>query len=113
MKGVVRRSHQARSDLIAISRNYAVQADMKVAERFLAVAEAAFVRLAATPLIGTRHEFERPGNPELRYFPLPSRFKKYLVFYHPRPDGIEVARVLHGARDLMSILEADTDGDED
>ena len=33
-----------------------------------------------------------------------SRFPKYLVFYRPITDGIEVIRVLHGARDLDGIL---------
>jgi toxin ParE1/3/4 len=28
---------------------------------------------------------------------------RYVVFYRPLSDGIEVARVLHGARDIRSI----------
>jgi toxin ParE1/3/4 len=32
----------------------------------------------------------------LRSWPLDN----YLIFYKPLPDGIEVLRVLHGARDL-------------
>ena len=31
----------------------------------------------------------------------------YLVFYRPRPDGIELLRVLHGARDLEALFEHD------
>jgi toxin ParE1/3/4 len=34
--------------------------------------------------------------PNLRSFPVGN----YLIFYKPLPDGIEVLRVLHGARDL-------------
>jgi len=30
--------------------------------------------------------------------------RKYLVFYIPRSDGIEVVRVLHGARDLEALF---------
>jgi toxin ParE1/3/4 len=33
----------------------------------------------------------------------------YVIFYIPRPRGIEVVRVLHGARDLKSIFEEETD----
>lgn len=29
---------------------------------------------------------------------------RYVVFYQPQPDGILVARVLHGARDLPHVL---------
>ena len=31
-------------------------------------------------------------------------FKKYLVYYRARHDGIEVLRVLHAARDIDRIL---------
>jgi hypothetical protein len=45
--------------------------------------------------------------------PLPSCFKNDLVFYRPVPDDIEVARVLHGARDIPSILSAEFRPDDD
>ncbi len=32
-------------------------------------------------------------------------FENYLVFYRPIEEGIEVTRVLHGARDIRGILE--------
>jgi toxin ParE1/3/4 len=34
-------------------------------------------------------------------------FATFLVFYRPTQRGIEVIRVLHGARDLDAILEAE------
>ena len=58
------------------------------------------------PGIGTRYDPEDRLYAELRFFPV-SRFKKYLVFYRPVAGGIEVLRVLHGARDLPSILAED------
>jgi len=39
--------------------------------------------------------------PELRSFPV----GRYMVFYQPQDDGIEVVRVLHSARDIESISE--------
>lgn len=117
MRGEVRRRARARQDLIDIFQRYAREAGVAVARRFRAEAEAAFTRLAAMPGMGTRFEAENPAFGELRFFPLPSRFKSYLVFYRPTPDGIEVARVLHGARDIPSILaeefEPDDDDDDD
>ena|SRR5450631_890579 len=31
--------------------------------------------------------------------------KAYVIFYRPLPDGIEIIRVLHGARDVGTILQ--------
>lgn len=33
----------------------------------------------------------------------------YLIFYRPLPDGIEILRVLHGARDIAAILFDEAD----
>jgi toxin ParE1/3/4 len=32
-------------------------------------------------------------------------FGKYLIFYLPLEDGIEIVRVLHGPRDVQSLFE--------
>jgi toxin ParE1/3/4 len=37
-------------------------------------------------------------------------FKKYLVFYRVTDTGVEIIRVIHGARDIEAILD---DGDEE
>jgi toxin ParE1/3/4 len=39
----------------------------------------------------------------LRSLPV-RRYRNYLVFYRPTNEGIEVIRVLHGARDLRRIF---------
>ncbi len=87
---------------------------MRVADRFFAQAEATFARLASMPGTGTRYEPDEQFHADLRYSPV-SRFRKYLVFYRPVPGGIEVLRVLHGARDIAGILaeEFGVDGDAD
>lgn len=51
--------------------------------------------LGASPCLG-RKRFELSSG--LRSFPVGS----YVLFYHPKPDGIELIRVLHGARDIQS-----------
>lgn len=33
----------------------------------------------------------------------------YLIFYQPTRDGIDIVRVLHGARDFEGLLEDDPD----
>ena len=88
---------------------------MRTADKFLASAEATFLRPAARPGIGARFKLENPLVGELRSLPLASRFKKYLVFYRPVAGGVEIARILHGARDIPSVLaeEFGQDGGED
>jgi toxin ParE1/3/4 len=73
------------------------------ARRFLVQAEATMQRLARMPGIGTRYDPDEPLYGKLCYLPI-SGFAANLVFYRPIPDGIEVLRVLHGARDIPSIL---------
>jgi toxin ParE1/3/4 len=100
---VIHRHHKARQDLVDIFRYYAREAGLRVARRFFAQVEATFTRLAGMPGIGTHYDLDHPALAELRFFPV-ARFRKYLVFYRPVPGGIEVLRVLHGARDIDSIL---------
>jgi toxin ParE1/3/4 len=40
----------------------------------------------------------------LRFLPI-TKFPTYLLFYRPLDDGIELIRVLHGARDIARLLE--------
>ena len=57
----------------------------------------------ACPARELPYEHEHPTLAGVRVFPV-SRFKKYLVFYRPVADGIEILRVLHGARDIDDLL---------
>lgn len=99
----VRRRPSADRDLVAIYRHFAREAGLRVADRFFAQAEATFARLAGMPGIGTPYGSDEPIFADLRYAPI-SRFRAYIVFYRPIPDGIDVYRVLHGARDISGIL---------
>jgi len=75
----------------------------RLAIRFLREVDATLQSLAAIPGLGARYEPNDPLFEGVRIFPI-SRFKKYLVFYRPITDGIEVLRVLHGARDIKGLL---------
>lgn len=117
MKGFVYRRIRAQADLIAIYRHYARKGGIRVADRFIAAAKATFQRLADMPDMGTRYNLDHRAFAGLRFLPLSSRFKVYLVFYRPLANGIEVIRVLHGARDLRGLLDdefgIDTSSDDD
>jgi toxin ParE1/3/4 len=54
--------------------------------------------------MGRQRETTNPNLADLRQWPVPG-FEKYLIFYRPAEDGIDVVRVLHGARDLDAILD--------
>jgi plasmid stabilization system protein ParE len=81
MKNVIHKRAVARRDLVEIYVRYAREAGVGVADCFYAEAEAAFRHLASMPGMGTLFKATNPAFGELRYLPLSSRFKKYLVFY--------------------------------
>jgi toxin ParE1/3/4 len=60
-----------------------------------------FVLLASSPSIGTLRNDLRPS---LRSFLAKKPAGKYVVFYYPLPDGIEVATVLHASRDYLGMF---------
>lgn len=118
-KGKVRRRRGAQQDLVAIYRRYAREAGIRIADKFLVTAEAAFRRLAGMPGLGTRYEHDHPLLAELQVSVLSAPFNAYLIYYKPISGGVEIIRVLHGARDIPRILaeefgieeDADNDGE--
>lgn len=111
----VKRPH-ALQDLDDAAAYIQEQSGPERAIRFLRAADSTFAMLAGMPGMGTRYEPDEPIYAGLRYFPI-TRHRKFLVFYRPLADGIEVLRVLHGARDIAGILAeefgADTGDDDD
>src|SRR5713226_8246174 len=63
-------------------------------------------RLLAMSGMGSLYESDEPELAGVRFFPV-TRFRNYLVFYRPTTTGIEVLRVLHGARDIESLLSGE------
>ena len=76
------------------------------ARRFLLAARKTYNNLAAIPEMGALWTPENPHFQGLRYFPIP-RYPNYVIFYRPLPDGVEILHILHGARDLQSVLAKD------
>jgi toxin ParE1/3/4 len=50
------------------------------------------------PLYGLRGPFAN-----VHFWPI-TRFRSYLLFYRPIPEGIEIVRILHGARDIPRTI---------
>ena len=90
-------SDVARSDLDEIWL-YIAQDDLDAADKFIRAIISRFPKLAAMPLIGRQRE---ELSPNLRSFPV----SRYVIFYRPIEDGVEIVRVLHGARDFPPLFE--------
>lgn len=97
---------RAWEDIQESAEYLADEASVEIAERFLdAVVELA-QRLAGRPQIGAPCLFNNPQLRGVRRLPVIG-FEKWLVFYQAPDGAVEVIRVLHGARDIASILNRD------
>jgi toxin ParE1/3/4 len=93
----VRRTPLAAQDLEDIWF-YVAQDDPDAADRLLDRIEESAQLLAENPELGPA----RPDvAPELRYHPVGS----YLLLYRIIRNGIELVRVVHGARDWVSLFQ--------
>jgi toxin ParE1/3/4 len=97
-RGTVYQTPQARLDLIDAALTIA-EDNPSAADRFLDAITKTIGRLAKHPMIGrARPELA----PDLRSFP----HRQYVIFYRRSiPQGVEVVRVLHGARDIPPLFE--------
>jgi len=88
----------AHNDLQTIWDYLDEEAGQETADGILDIIEGKCEKLAAFPEAGQiRNELLA----NLRSFVV----KSYVVFYMPLSDGIDVLRVLHGARDIESVFE--------
>ena len=100
-------SPEARADLIAQSDYFADElGNPALAVRFECCAEATFKKLARTPGLGRPRSFggysrlQKLRSWKVDYFP------SHLIFYRELPNkgGVEIVRVLHGARNLEGVF---------
>ncbi|KAA1258382.1 Plasmid stabilization system protein [Rubripirellula obstinata] len=62
-----------------------------------------FQVLADHPNVGTLREDLLPG---IRVFSPPRPANDYVVLFYPMPGGIEVANVIHGSRDWITMFSS-------
>lgn len=91
------RSPESKEDVLEIGR-YIARGNMDAALAMLDEFDRVLKLLAEFPGMGPAREELGQG---LRSFPV----GKYLIFYREAPRGIEVIRVLHGARNLRRIFK--------
>ncbi len=94
---IARITSKAAQDLIDIG-SFIAEHDVRAADRLLDTFDSKCRLLADHPELGALREDLAP---RLRFLP----FGNYLIFYRAISEGIEIIRVLHGARDLPTKLE--------
>ena len=92
-----RLTEEARQDLDEIWL-YIAEDNPSAADGFLDTLYERFVLLAQQPFLG-RARLELA--PHLRSFPVGN----YVIFYRPIDDGVEIARVLRGSRDIDALFQ--------
>lgn len=70
---------------------------------FLRACNIGIQALAQMPELGRARNFRNPRFSSVRAWPVKG-FERYLIFYRPLADGIEILRVIHGARDLERLF---------
>ncbi len=96
------RMPEVRRDLVElaahISHDY-----LDAALRFLDAAERTFQFLATNREVGQLCQFAESENTGLRAWPVDG-FRNHLVFYRATVEGVDIVRVLHGARDIEALF---------
>ncbi len=90
------RSRRAEEDLIEIW-TFIAQDDLAAADRLLDRIDAACAHLAENPALGPAR---RDLAADLRYFVVGA----YLILYRKADVGVEIVRVMHGARHLPNLF---------
>jgi toxin ParE1/3/4 len=90
---------QAEADLLEVWHYVAKGSDAR-ADAFLDKVLQQCRQLAHFPRMGRARDNLAPN---LRSFPV----KKFVIFYRPVDDTVEIVRILYGARDIESIFRDD------
>ena len=96
MSRVTRRPH-AEADILEIW-GYIAEDSVVAADRWVDKLDEKFALWATQPMIGRARDELSPGIRSLA-------FGRYVVFFQPLPDGVDVVRVLHGSRDIDASFE--------
>ena len=79
--------------------DYIADDNLSAADRWVDRLDEQFRLLSTQPAMGRGREELMPG---IRSFP----FGRYVIFYSPVVNGIDVVRVLHSARDIGEAFSA-------
>jgi toxin ParE1/3/4 len=99
----IQKRPQVIRDLIELA-TYIAEGNMDASDRFLLAAEETFKQLAQMPKMGKLCQFSDPNLIDVRQQAIKG-FRRYLIFYRLIDSGVEILRVIHGARDIEDIFD--------
>jgi len=97
---------RARLDLLEQFVYLGEQAGVDIAKRYFDSVAKTCALLSMHPEAGSAYQSGISRLAGLRRFRVKG-FEDHLIFYLPREHGIDVVRVLHGARDIHAVLAED------
>jgi toxin ParE1/3/4 len=97
----IRRTPQAETDLETILEDLQ-QKNSAMAERYATAFHDKGQMLAQFPEIGR-------ARPEIAPKLRSTLVRPYVIFYRLEGDAVQIIRILHGKRDLRSIMQADSE----
>jgi toxin ParE1/3/4 len=103
MSRQIRRTVQVRQDIIEIYR-FIHERSPQSAERVFDAIERNIKALLDMPGIGRRWDSPDPRLEGMRVAPV-TPYRNFLIFYRSVSTGIEVFRIIHGARELERIVD--------
>ena len=95
---------RARRDILLNAEYLEEHGGMETAQRFLDATRSTFEALAKMPKLGVLCAFRSPALRRVRRWPVKG-FENWLIFYQVRRNGVEIVHLLHGARDIESLLD--------
>jgi len=96
---------RADRDIDEIAAYVAEQSGLDSGLRFLSEVHETFALLGSRREAGWPCRVRHARLTTARTFRVSERFDKFLIFYQPYEDRIEILRVLHGAQDLAALFE--------
>jgi toxin ParE1/3/4 len=91
-------------DIDGIADYLVEQSGLDIGLRFVSDVYETFALPGSRQEIGWRCKVRHPQLMTARTFRVSERFDKFLIFYQPYQDRIEILRVLHGAQDLAALF---------
>jgi len=96
-------SPKAEEDLNDIA-HYILENNFEAALRFVDEVERTCTQLAEMPDMGRAFHARNPALKDMRMMRVSKVYSSHLIFYRQTKKGIEVIRIVHGARDLPRLF---------
>lgn len=102
-RAAIRLTDVAVNDILEQADWYEQRSDHALARRWENKVAAALIRIEKNPRSGARCGFRTEELQDVRRMPI-AGFPKHLIFYRAEDEEVRILRVIHGARDLESLL---------